>query len=131
MLLLYITIDCNSLLCVMFEFGYRIISYMPAWMIIVTFVQNSVIYLYHLSDLPIKSGQIGGKQAFSDSCFVMQWVETFLSTTFRKKSGDEKQLLSSKLSLPDSPSHVCFALCTGAFSDPVVTSFLLDNLHNV
>ncbi|XP_021856580.2 uncharacterized protein [Spinacia oleracea] len=58
------------------------------------------------------------------------WVETFLSTTFRKKSGDEKQLLSSKLSLPDSPSHVCFALCTGAFSDPVLKVYTAANVRD-
>ena len=41
----------------------------------------------------------------------------------RKKSGEERQLISSKFGLPSSQPLVCFALCTGAFSDPVVTSF--------
>lgn len=56
------------------------------------------------------------------------WVETILSTAFRKKSGDEKQLLSSKLSLPDSQSLVCFALCTGAYSDPVLKVYTAANV---
>ncbi|XP_021757798.1 uncharacterized protein LOC110722806 [Chenopodium quinoa] len=58
------------------------------------------------------------------------WVETFLSTAFRKKSGDEKQLLSSKLSLPYSQSLVCFALCTGAYSDPVLKVYTAANVKD-
>ncbi|XP_010677054.2 uncharacterized protein LOC104892760 isoform X3 [Beta vulgaris subsp. vulgaris] len=58
------------------------------------------------------------------------WVETFLSTAFRKKSGDEKQLLSSKISLPDSQPLVSFALCTGAFSDPVLKVYTAANVRS-
>lgn len=57
------------------------------------------------------------------------WIETILSTAFRKKS-EEKQLLSSKLSLPDSQSLVCFALCTGAFSDPVLKVYTAANVKD-
>lgn len=53
-----------------------------------------------------------------------QWLENILSTALRKKSGEERQL-SSKLGLPSSQPLVCFALCTGAFSDPVVNFSLL------
>ncbi|RVW92696.1 hypothetical protein CK203_041547 [Vitis vinifera] len=49
-----------------------------------------------------------------------KWLEAILSTAMRKKSGEERQLISSKFSLPSSQPLVCFALCTGAFSDPVV-----------
>lgn len=41
----------------------------------------------------------------------------------RKKSGEERQLISSKFGLRSSEPLVCFALCTGAFSDPMVISF--------
>ncbi|CAO2819484.1 unnamed protein product [Amaranthus hypochondriacus] len=58
------------------------------------------------------------------------WIETILSTAFRKKSGEEKQLLSSKLSLPDSKSLVCFALCSGAFSDPVLKVYTAANVRD-
>lgn len=51
----------------------------------------------------------------------MQWLEIILSTALRKKSSEDRQL-SSKLCRPISQPLVCFALCTGAFSDPVVTS---------
>jgi hypothetical protein len=53
-----------------------------------------------------------------------QWLENIVSTALRKKSGEERQL-SSKLGLPSSQPLVCFALCTGAFSDPVVNFSLL------
>lgn len=58
------------------------------------------------------------------SAFNLQWLETILSAAFRKKSGEDKRL-SSTLGLPNSQSLVCFALCTGAFSDPVVTIYFL------
>lgn len=50
----------------------------------------------------------------------LQWLEIILATATRKRSGDEKQLISSEFGLRNSPSLVYFALCTGAFSDPVV-----------
>ncbi|KAJ4838544.1 hypothetical protein Tsubulata_032875, partial [Turnera subulata] len=51
---------------------------------------------------------------------VGKWLETILSTALRKKSGEEKQLISSKFGLPSPQPLACFALCTGAFSDPVL-----------
>lgn len=50
----------------------------------------------------------------------IQWLESIVSAALRKKSHEERQLISSKLGLRDSQPLVCFALCTGALSDPVV-----------
>ncbi|KAK9716356.1 hypothetical protein RND81_06G228000 [Saponaria officinalis] len=58
------------------------------------------------------------------------WLETILSTAFRKKSTEEKQLISLKLGIPDSQSAVCFALCTGAFSDPVLKVYTASNVKD-
>ncbi|KAL2903064.1 Rho GTPase-activating protein 7 [Bienertia sinuspersici] len=58
------------------------------------------------------------------------WIETILSTAFRKKSEEEKQLQSSQLSLPNSQSLVCFALCTGAFSDPALKVYTAANVRD-
>ena len=51
-----------------------------------------------------------------------QWLESFVSAALRKKNGEEKQ---SKLYINDFQPLVCFALCTGALSDPVVIFFHL------
>nr|XP_023916403.1 uncharacterized protein LOC112027998 isoform X4 [Quercus suber] len=56
-----------------------------------------------------------------------KWLETILSTTLRKKSGEERQL-SSKLGLLKSQPLVCFALCTGAFSDPALKVYTASNV---
>ncbi|PQQ06827.1 uncharacterized protein Pyn_27216 [Prunus yedoensis var. nudiflora] len=48
------------------------------------------------------------------------WLETLLSTAWRKNFGEDRQLRNSKLGLPVSEPLVCFALCTGAFSDPAL-----------
>jgi len=54
-----------------------------------------------------------------------QWLESFVSAGLRKKYGEEQQLISSKLYINDLQPHICFALCTGAFSEPVVIFFHL------
>lgn len=50
--------------------------------------------------------------------FIKQWLESFVSAALRKKNAE--QLISSKLCITDFQPLVCFALCTGALSDPVV-----------
>ncbi|KAK2649025.1 hypothetical protein Ddye_016514 [Dipteronia dyeriana] len=57
-----------------------------------------------------------------------RWIESILYTALRKKSGDEKQLISSKFSLRKSEPLACFALCTGAFSDPVLKVYTASNV---
>ncbi|KAL0446325.1 UNVERIFIED_CONTAM: hypothetical protein Slati_1760400 [Sesamum latifolium] len=52
---------------------------------------------------------------------VGQWLETVLSTAMRKRSGEERKLINSKYGLQSFQPLVCFALCTGAYSDPVLT----------
>ena len=56
----------------------------------------------------------------------LQWFETIISTAMRKKYGEEKKLMNSKIALFTCQPLVFFALCNGAASDPVVT-----NLHNL
>ncbi|CAN1333636.1 hypothetical protein LINPERPRIM_LOCUS36105 [Linum perenne] len=60
---------------------------------------------------------------------VGKWLETVLSTALRKKSSEERRLISSSLALPSPPhSLACFALCTGAFSDPVLRVYSSSNV---
>ncbi|PSR91588.1 Leukotriene A-4 hydrolase [Actinidia chinensis var. chinensis] len=59
-----------------------------------------------------------------------KWYEIILLTAMRKRSGEEKQLISSKFSLPNSVPLVCFALCTGAFSDPVLRVYAASNVKD-
>ncbi|KAF4404145.1 hypothetical protein G4B88_014601 [Cannabis sativa] len=56
------------------------------------------------------------------------WLETILSAALRKKSGEDRRL-SSMLGLPNSQLLVCFALCTGAFSDPVLRVYTASNVR--
>ncbi|KAG7532356.1 hypothetical protein ISN45_Aa08g000480 [Arabidopsis thaliana x Arabidopsis arenosa] len=61
-----------------------------------------------------------------------RWLETIISTALRKKPAEDK--VSSMFSLHKPEPLVCFVLCTGAFSDPVVASFdslLLTNLIHI
>ncbi|KAF2537101.1 hypothetical protein F2Q68_00020304 [Brassica cretica] len=48
-----------------------------------------------------------------------RWLETIISTALRKKPAEDK--VSLKFSLHNPEPSLCFALCTGALSDPVVT----------
>ncbi|GLU05564.1 hypothetical protein SLE2022_226610 [Rubroshorea leprosula] len=59
---------------------------------------------------------------------IGRWLETILSTALWKKSGEERQLISSKFGLPYSQPLICFALCTGAFSDPVLKVYTAANV---
>ncbi|KAH1133033.1 hypothetical protein AAZX31_05G058400 [Glycine max] len=59
---------------------------------------------------------------------IGRWLESIVSAALRKKSGEERQLLSSKLGLTNSQPLVCFALCTGALSDPVLKVYSASNI---
>ncbi|CAI0413230.1 unnamed protein product [Linum tenue] len=59
---------------------------------------------------------------------VGKWLETILSTALRKKSSEERQLLSSKFGLSIPLPLACFALCTGTFSDPVLKVYTSSNV---
>lgn len=59
---------------------------------------------------------------------VGRWFETILSTALRKKSGEERQLISSKFGPSDPQALVCFSLCTGAFSDPALKVYTASNV---
>ncbi|KAL5181782.1 hypothetical protein HKD37_01G002612 [Glycine soja] len=60
---------------------------------------------------------------------IGRWLESFLSAALRKKNGEEKQLISSKLCITDFQPLVCFALCTGALSDPVLKVYTTSNIR--
>ncbi|CAJ1943340.1 unnamed protein product [Sphenostylis stenocarpa] len=60
---------------------------------------------------------------------IGRWLESIVSAALRKKSGEERQLLSSKLGLINSQPLVCFALCTGASSDPVLKVYSASNIN--
>ncbi|XP_065857849.1 uncharacterized protein [Euphorbia lathyris] len=81
--------------------------------------------LFHKAAYNI-GGHIISANAIEQSIFCLRthrvgkWLETILSTALRKKSGDGRQLIGSKFRLLDAQPLVCFALCTGAFSDPVL-----------
>lgn len=89
--------------------------------------------LFHKAAYNI-GGYIVSANAIEQSIFsfrtprIGRWLETILSTAMRKKSGEERQLISSKFGLPSSQPLVCFALCTGAFSDPVLKVYTASNI---
>ncbi|KAK9148387.1 hypothetical protein Scep_007144 [Stephania cephalantha] len=60
---------------------------------------------------------------------VGRWFESIIWTALRKKSGEEKQLLSSKLALKLLQPFSVFALCTGATSDPMLRVYTATNVN--
>ncbi|XP_024986146.1 uncharacterized protein LOC112521487 isoform X1 [Cynara cardunculus var. scolymus] len=58
---------------------------------------------------------------------VGKWLETILSTALWKKSGEERQRISTKFGLEYQPL-LCFALCTGTSSDPVLKVYTPSNI---
>lgn len=58
---------------------------------------------------------------------IGRWLESFVSAALRKKNGE--QLISSKLCITDFQPLVCFALCTGALSDPVLKVYTASNIR--
>nr|XP_004301191.2 PREDICTED: uncharacterized protein LOC101298611 [Fragaria vesca subsp. vesca] len=91
--------------------------------------------LFHKAAYNI-GGVVISANAIEQSIFGFQtprigwWLETFLSTALRKKFGEDKQLRNSKLGLPVSEPLVCFALCTGAFSDPALKVYTASNVRD-
>lgn len=83
---------------------------------------------------------IGGHAVNADAieqsifCFraprVGKWLETLLSTAIRKRAAEERHHISSKFGFRDSEPLVCFALCTGAFSDPMLRVFTASNIRD-
>lgn len=61
---------------------------------------------------------------------IGRWLETIFSTALRKKVGEERQLINSRFGLPNPQPQVCFALCTGAISDPVLKVYTAENVEN-
>ncbi|KAJ4712733.1 Protein of unknown function, DUF547 [Melia azedarach] len=89
--------------------------------------------LFHKAAYNI-GGHIISANAIEQSIFcfhtprIGRWLESILSTALRKKSSEERQLVSSKFGLPNSEPLACFALCTGAFSDPVLKVYTASNV---
>ncbi|CAH8384203.1 unnamed protein product [Eruca vesicaria subsp. sativa] len=55
-----------------------------------------------------------------------RWLETIISTALRKKPTEDK--VSSKFSLQKPEPLLCFALCTGALSDPLLKAYTATNI---
>ncbi|KAJ0049636.1 hypothetical protein Pint_15852 [Pistacia integerrima] len=91
--------------------------------------------LFHKAAYNI-GGHIISANAIEQSIFcfrtprIGRWIESILSTALRKKSGEERQLISSKFGLPNSEPLACFALCTGAFSDPVLKVYTASDVKD-
>ncbi|KAF6141626.1 hypothetical protein GIB67_001178 [Kingdonia uniflora] len=49
-----------------------------------------------------------------------RWFEAIISTAMRKKAGEDRQLRCARFAIQNSQPLVCFALCTGTSSDPVL-----------
>ncbi|RDX89168.1 hypothetical protein CR513_29139, partial [Mucuna pruriens] len=60
---------------------------------------------------------------------IGRWLESFVSAALRKKNSEEKQLISSKLCITGFQPLVCFALSTGALSDPVLKVYTASNIR--
>ncbi|XP_061368297.1 uncharacterized protein LOC133311288 [Gastrolobium bilobum] len=60
---------------------------------------------------------------------IGRWLESIVSAALRKKSGEERRLINSKLGITDSEPLVCFALCTGALSDPALKVYSASNVR--
>ncbi|EXC02127.1 hypothetical protein L484_024092 [Morus notabilis] len=93
---------------------------------------------YELLGIVQAAYNIGGRvisaNAIEQSIFCFRtprigwWLETILSAALRKKSGEDRRL-SSKFGLPNSQTLVCFALCSGAFSDPMLRVYSASNVR--
>ncbi|RWR89793.1 putative electron transporter [Cinnamomum micranthum f. kanehirae] len=59
---------------------------------------------------------------------IGRWFESILSTAMWRKSGEERQLLGSGFGLSNSQPLVCFALSSGASSDPVLRVYSAANV---
>ncbi|KAG5228936.1 DUF547 domain-containing protein/Lzipper-MIP1 domain-containing [Salix suchowensis] len=86
--------------------------------------------LFHKAAYNI-GGHIISANSIEQSIFCLRtprWLETIISTALRKKSGEERQLISSKFGPSDPQALVCFSLCTGAFSDPALKVYTASNV---
>ncbi|XP_069144705.1 uncharacterized protein [Solanum lycopersicum] len=98
--------------------------------------QNSLrrLVLLHKAAYNV-GGQVISANAIEQSIFglrtprIGRWLETILSTALWKRSGEERQLISSKFSLQHFQPLVCFALCTGAVSDPMLKVYTASNIQ--
>lgn len=59
-----------------------------------------------------------------------QWLQALLSTGTRFKTGEERRTFGRTFGLDGSEPLVCFALCSGGFSDPAVRVYTEKNVYN-
>ncbi|KAI3408035.1 uncharacterized protein J3R85_020515 [Psidium guajava] len=89
--------------------------------------------LFHKAAYNI-GGTIISASAMEQSIFcfrtprIGRWLETVVSAALRKRSGEERQMISSKYGCTSSQPLICFALCHGAASDPVLKVYTGSNL---
>ncbi|XP_043716992.1 uncharacterized protein LOC122665006 isoform X3 [Telopea speciosissima] len=58
---------------------------------------------------------------------IGRWFEPILTTALRKKS-EEKKVINSRFGLESAQPLVAFALCTGAYSDPMLKVYTAPNV---
>ncbi|GKD24200.1 putative ternary complex factor MIP1 [Tanacetum coccineum] len=89
--------------------------------------------LFHKAAYKI-GGQVISANAIEQAIFkfrtprIGKWLETILSTALWKKSGEERQRISTKFGLEHYQPLLCFALCTGTSSDPVLKVYTPSNI---
>ncbi|MCL7037315.1 hypothetical protein MKW94_025634 [Papaver nudicaule] len=89
--------------------------------------------LFHKAAYNI-GGNVISANAIEHSIFCVRtprlgwWFEAIISTALRKKTREDKQLHASKCALRISEPLVCFALCTGVSSDPVLRVYTATNI---
>ncbi|CAN8267149.1 unnamed protein product [Cochlearia groenlandica] len=87
--------------------------------------------LFHKSAYNI-GGHIINANTIEYSIFCLQtprngrWLENIISTALRKKQAEDK--VSSKFRLVKPEPLLCFALCTGALSDPMLKVYTATNV---
>ncbi|KAL0913021.1 hypothetical protein M5K25_016450 [Dendrobium thyrsiflorum] len=75
---------------------------------------------YNIGGLIITANSIEHSILHCRTARVGRWFEAIISTAMRKKSAEEKQLISSNFTLLTSQPLVLFALSTGGSSDPTL-----------
>lgn len=98
--------------------------------------QNSLrrLAVFHKAAYNV-GGQVISANGIEQSIFglrtprIGRWLETILSTALWKRSGEERQLISSKFALQEFQPLVCFALCSGAVSDPMLKVYTASNIQ--
>lgn len=83
---------------------------------------------YNIGGLIITANSIEHSILHCRTPRVGRWFEAIISTAMRKKSAEEKQLISSNFTLLTSQPLVLFALCAGGSSDPTLRVYTAESV---